>query len=300
MYVVQFPSLKFVEYPHVGAFQARVGPWLTRREAENASMLGSLPGLAAFQTPAAGASGSRFFAVHDREEIVAAAVLFGGRTLVVTWATVELIEELVKGLLQVRATFDNVYAPGYTSWHVSQLWAQRTGQHYEFDREERLYQLSRPQFDLPASGKLELATAAEESVVRLWLREFNREAEYELTGTPDQQYHDLVDSRSLYLWKNPGPVSMASWVCPTPHGGCINFVYTPPEQRGKGNAKAVVTALGRKMLGEGKRFCFILTDRDDPRTNNLYQKLGARTMCEFARCRIVAKRNASLAPRRRR
>jgi predicted GNAT family acetyltransferase len=96
----------------------------------------------------------------------------------------------------------------------------------------------------------------------------------------------LVSTRRLYVWKDPQPVAMAAWVCPTPHGGCINFVYTPPEFRGKGHGTAVVAALARHLFANGTRFCFILTDPADHRTNHIYQKVGARTLCELARCTI--------------
>ena len=63
-------------------------------------------------------------------------------------------------------------------------------------------------------------------------------------------------------------------------------MYTPPEFRGQGYGKAVTAALGAQMLASGLRYCFILTDIDDVRSNAIYQKIGGRTVAEFMRATI--------------
>ena len=289
MYDVQFPSLRFVEFPNVRAFQIRVGPWLTLREGENCHLLGLLPDFAKTST----GPQARFLAVQDRDEIVAAAVLFPSGSMVATWATREIVEVLLQGLAGTRSVLTGVYAPSYVSKLVAKLWAERTGQKFARDRDERLYQLAFPVHTPAAGGRLEAATPQDRALVLDWAVGFSKEVKLEVGGsTVSQQVDELIRLQCLYLWKHPEPVAMAAWVCPTPHGGCINFVYTPPAQRGKGYGKDVTTALGQKMLNAGSRFCFILTDCEDRRTNQLYQRIGARTLCEFVRCQIVPVENA--------
>jgi predicted GNAT family acetyltransferase len=130
-------------------------------------------------------------------------------------------------------------------------------------------------------------------MVKEWVAEFVEDANFELgRRSLDDVVDALVAPRLLYLWKSPDPVSMAAWVAPTQHGASINFVYTPPEFRGQGYGKAVSAALGAQMLASGLKFCFILTDIGDQRSNAVYQSIGARTLCEFLRCTIRPKVSA--------
>ncbi len=292
MLAIQFSSMRVVEFSDARRFEERVGRFLALREAENCYLLGLLPGIIAksgrVDTPQ-----PRFFVVEDRDVVAAAAVLFPEGCLLMTWASHEMINTLVEALARSNARITNVYAPAHVSWVFAQTWSERTGQRFEANRAERVYQLARVTYPAPATGRLEAATVADHPLLAKWFEGFGREAAYEDRAL-DSIRQSLVATRTLFLWKDPDPVSMAAWVSPTPNGGCINFVYTPPEFRRKGYAKAVVAALGRLMLANGRRYCFILTEPTDSQTNMLYQQVGARTLCELMRSRIVPV--APLAP----
>ena len=285
MLAVQFSSMRVVEFPDVHTFDQRVGRFLILREAENCYFLGLLPGIMARSSQPM-LPRHRFFAVEDHDVITAAALLFPDGCLLMTWASHEMINVLVDGLARTNAHITNIYAPAHVSWVLAQAWTERTGQRYELNRAERIYQLARVSYPLPSHGRLEVANSADHPLLTSWFEGFGREAEYEDRGL-DKIRESLVASRTLFLWKDPEPVAMAAWVSPTPNGGCINFVYTPPEFRHRGYAKAVVSALGRLMLSSGRRFCFILTEPKDSQTNLLYQNVGARTLCELMRCNIL-------------
>ncbi|WP_409998310.1 GNAT family N-acetyltransferase, partial [Escherichia coli] len=60
------------------------------------------------------------------------------------------------------------------------------------------------------------------------------------------------------------------------HGIVINAVFTPAEQQRKGYAQSLVAALSAKLLHDGKQFCCLFTNADDPGPNKLYQKIGYR------------------------
>jgi hypothetical protein len=105
-------------------------------------------------------------------------------------------------------------------------------------------------------------------------------------GQTEPILRDMIRLKMCYYWKDSEPRAMAAWTSPTAHGGSINFVYTPPEFRKRGYAKAIVSGLANRMLQNGAWYCFILTDVDDYRTNKLYQDVGARTLCELLRCTV--------------
>lgn len=288
---VDFPSLRLVEYDDGRLYNRRVGVWMALREAENCTIFGALPGLV---NPALPPRQARRFAVQDGDYVVAAAILFPDGNLVTTWASQEMIVVLVDGLARATIKLASVLGPHHVAWEFAKLWEQRTGQGFEADREERVYQLTRLTHTPPASGRLELATDADKPFLTRWIEGFLHDAEYETGGYSVQQLLDsVVATRTLYLWKDPEPVAMAVWANSTRHGAVINFVYVPEEMRGRGYGKAVSAALAQRMLSSGQRYCFILTDTSDPRTNHMYQSIGARAVADNMRCKFRAVLNAT-------
>ena len=92
---------------------------------------------------------------------------------------------------------------------------------------------------------------------------------------------DRVAEGRLFLWCDPDPVSMAGWAGRTPNGVRINFVYTPPVNRGRGYATAAVSALTQRLLHAGRRFCFLFTDLANPTSNRIYRSIGYEHLCDF-------------------
>ena len=283
MYVVRFSSTRVVEHSDPVSFDLRTKKWLSIREGENAYLIAEIQKLATNRSPTV-----RMFTLEEDQNLLAAGALLSGGCVCMTWAGQEQIEALADHAANHGWRIVSVCAPHHVAWSFGKAFAQRTGQLPQFDRSERVYQLTTPTYALPVDGRLEAVTAADKQLARRWIADFVREAHFEAAGlTFDQVTDALVDPRQLYFWKVPHAVAMAAWVAPTPNGASINFVYTPPEFRGKGHAKAVTAALGSQMLASGLKYCFIFTDTDDPCTNHIYQGVGARTICEILRCSIV-------------
>ena len=55
---------------------------------------------------------------------------------------------------------------------------------------------------------------------------------------------------------------------------CINLVYTPPEERRRGYATALVGTLSRMLLGQGRSFCALYTDLANETSNSVYRRIG--------------------------
>ena len=75
---------------------------------------------------------------------------------------------------------------------------------------------------------------------------------------------------------------MCGYGSPTPNGMRIGPVYTPPELRGRGYASALTAEVSQRVLDAGKRFCFLYTDRSNPTSNAIYERIGYRTVAEAA------------------
>lgn len=86
----------------------------------------------------------------------------------------------------------------------------------------------------------------------------------------------------MHVWEVEGhPVSLAAAVAPTPHGIRLNNVYTPPEERGRGYASALVAALTQLLLDRGREFVFLHTDLANPTSNAIYQRLGYKLVADL-------------------
>jgi ribosomal protein S18 acetylase RimI-like enzyme len=281
--IVQFPTMRLTEYPDARMFDREVGPWLVLREAENCYVLGDLPRMIWEHDNNRGPR-PRYFALKDREQLVCAAILHPQGGLVMTWASYEMVCAVATQLQAAGVQPTSIFAPGYVSWQFARTWGELTNTQWDAGREERVYQLSRVRYEPPASGRLSVATPADDAFVSPWLEGFAREAHYEAGSSLADIKALLYNESRLFIWRNPDPVGMAAWVSPTPHGGSINMVYVPAAARGQGHGKAVVSALARHVLAGGARYCFILTDTQDKRNNHLYQNIGARTVAELLQC----------------
>lgn len=83
-------------------------------------------------------------------------------------------------------------------------------------------------------------------------------------------------------------MSFAGFGGETPNGVRIGPVYTPPAERGRGYASALVASISRDRLDEGKRFCFLFTDLANPTSNRIYERIGYERVCESAQIAFKA------------
>lgn len=84
----------------------------------------------------------------------------------------------------------------------------------------------------------------------------------------------LINSGNLYLWLvNDMVVSMANIAHCSPRHGRINTVYTPPEERKKGYASALVAELCGLIMQKGLT-PILFTDVKNPDSNKIYQNIG--------------------------
>ncbi len=154
---------------------------------------------------------------------------------------------------------------------------RRAGRRRELAISERIYRLTRVVPPRPVPGSVRVATQADRDLVVTWTEGFMRDA----LGEADPA--DVVETadrwlsgreRTLYLWVDGEPVSLAGVGGPTPNGIRIGPVYTPPAARRRGYASALVAAVSQAELDAGRRFCFLFTDLANPTSNHVYQDIG--------------------------
>jgi predicted GNAT family acetyltransferase len=137
----------------------------------------------------------------------------------------------------------------------------------------------------PPRGALRQARADEAGLLVEWISGFLTEVRE--VGDSEALVAERLRRGRIYVWDDDGPRTMAAWAGKTPHGVRVNFVYTPPESRGKGYASACVAALSQRLLDEGNDFCCLYTDLSNPISNSIYQKIGYRPVSDAGFYRLI-------------
>lgn len=94
----------------------------------------------------------------------------------------------------------------------------------------------------------------------------------------------VIQFGAVYVWEvEDRPVSIAMRNRPTRHAITVSNVYTLPEFRGKGYASANVAAFCQQELAHGYQLVNLFTDSANPVSNHVYQKIGFKPVCKYAR-----------------
>ena len=81
---------------------------------------------------------------------------------------------------------------------------------------------------------------------------------------------------------------MAAFTGKTPNGVRVGFVYTPARSRRRGYATACVATLSQALLDQGNQYCCLYADLANSTSNNIYQRIGYRPLCDFADYALAA------------
>lgn len=134
-------------------------------------------------------------------------------------------------------------------------------------------------------GAMRPAVAADLPIVASWYSAFEAEAHGPGGAVGDIPAAELgaraLRAGRVFVWDDGGPAAQAAIQGTTPRGVRVGAVYTPPEKRCRGYATALVAALSRRSLDEGRTFCFLFTDLANPVSNSIYRKVGYRPVADF-------------------
>jgi uncharacterized protein len=150
---------------------------------------------------------------------------------------------------------------------------------------ERIFRLTDVRPPRPVAGHSRIAEPDDRDLVTRWVDAFMREALSEADPAEVAANTDrwlAGQGRTLYLWEDGEPVSLAGVGGPTPNGIRIGPVYTPPEARNRGYASALVAAVSQAELDRGRRFCFLFTDLANPTSNHIYETIGYERVRDLA------------------
>jgi predicted GNAT family acetyltransferase len=95
-----------------------------------------------------------------------------------------------------------------------------------------------------------------------------------------------LDAGVLFDWKVKDKAGAHGVVMPVGKDGArVLAIYTPPDNRGRGYARAMTAALTQRAFDEG-RWCTLFTDADNPITNKIYPRVGYRLVAPYTSFRF--------------
>lgn len=207
-------------------------------------------------------------------------------------------QTLAADLADKQARPYSVAGPAGVVEPFTTCYAQRTGVAPTEGTTQRLYRLDQLSTPRGAKGRLREASPADLDVLAHWL--IDSAVEGTAARGPSGETLDLAvaeaaavitarlrTGRLAWLWEDAGrPVSMA-YLSPAIAGVTrVSGVYTPPQQRGNGYASACVAAVSRIALEHEASACVLYTNLANPTSNQLYQRIGYRPVCDLQEWRF--------------
>ena len=282
-------TLGVVRHPSACALLERAERWLLEAEDANNLLLSLSYAVAEEEAdghgaPAVTEPSAPFFAtVEEAGSVVGCAFCTPPHQMLLTGMPLEGSVALARRMADASAVLPAVLGPPGPAEAFAREWSTLTGARWRAGTEQRLYRLDRVS-PLTAPGRMRPATVHEAALAAAWAEAFAREVHTRF-GPDEEALSIWIERGFVFLWEDAGaeavtPVAMAVAHGRTPHGARIGYVYTPPGQRRRGYAGALVAEVSRHLLESGKSFCVLYADLSNPTTNALYQKMGYRPLCD--------------------
>lgn len=272
--------MRFILEQDVNQLLSITEPILLKHEAENNLLLGLLGRMAEGED-----MGSVFGYGEDHDGIRTVFLHTKGNRIILSHETVWTDEEAVE-LAQLVQTLTpdlpGVIGPVQQANQFARAWQRLNGKQIKVHMNQFIYQLDKVKDAGSARGHMRAAHNADFALLRDWLIRFGKvTGEHMTEERADMVIGRMIAQQRMYVWTVDGHiVSMAGCARESSNGIVINAVFTPDELQRRGYARRLVAALSDTLLEEGKQFCCLFTNADDPGPNKLYQKIGYRRVAE--------------------
>jgi uncharacterized protein len=184
--------------------------------------------------------------------------------------------------VQKRITIPGILTASNHALLFAEIWQKLTGIPFKLGMSERIYKLEKVTFPRNVSGEMRIATLSDLELICKWMLEFHDEA---IPNDPLTEFSDFarkkIENGDIFFLEDKEIVSMVSKARPNINGISVNLVYTPTRFRRKGYASALVAMLSQYLLDSGWKYITLFTDLSNPTSNNIYQKVGFKPVCDF-------------------
>lgn len=281
---VSHQPVNFVSHPSPRAFLDGALPWLLGSEAEHTLILGIA--LARASGEVVDDPPAWFGTVEAEGRVVGAVFRTPPHLLGVTALPGEAPRLVVEAASRTFGHIPGVVGDPEAVREVARLWVAHHPVVVRPDMEMAIHELTRLRWPRLPAGRVRKATLDDQPLLTRWMEAFEEDTGIFSTGADDMT-RQLISAGAASVWEVDGrPVSMAATAGATPHAGRVSYVYTPPEERGRGYAAAVTAHVTREILDAGHRMAVLYTDLDDPVPNHIYRKLGYRPVASAVTVRF--------------
>jgi hypothetical protein len=170
--------------------------------------------------------------------------------------------------------------------YFAQAYCSSKGMSYEISMEQRIYELTEVNPDIPHIGTMRLVEESDMHFLPYWLEAFYIASEgfdkQTMRIPQDAEFYlSRIAQKKIYVLEEQGkPVSIAGTTREIQTVCGVAHVYTPPYFRRKGYATSCVAKLSQMILDRGFTKCVLYTDLANPTSNSIYQKIGYRPICD--------------------
>lgn len=200
--------------------------------------------------------------------------------------TPEQAGSLAARLAALGHSLPRVSADHNSATAFAEAWQRHTGATPTLhDTRLRLYRLGTltPPEPMPA-GRGRVLGEQDQEHVMFWCREFARAVGEDVSIDADTWTDTRFADKRYTLWETPDGTAVSVAGLNPLIGGQIqvDVIYTPADLRGRGYAGAVTTEVSRAALAAGAKDVVLFADLSNPTSNTLYQRLGYRTLTDWA------------------
>lgn len=224
--------------------------------------------------------------VDDDDTTVGAALMTMPHNLIIAHGTTpEALDLIANHAHRLYGALPGVNSTRDLAEAFAKTWTEISGMPHRRTMQQRIFQIERVSMPEGVAGSLRAAEPGDADRLANWYRQFTVDAALPVPSTEQcRAWADVViagTSRRAFFWVvDEEPVCLVGAGGPTPNGIRIGPVYTPESERCKGYGSACTAAVSQKMLDEGRRFCFLYTDLENPTSNKIYQTIGYRPIAD--------------------
>jgi predicted GNAT family acetyltransferase len=266
----------------LAAWLNRVSPLLYSAEPENNLLLGLAEQALASPSPDPSTADWRLLSVGDGKDTAGAALRTPPHNVILSRMPPAALGALADWLAEAGDELPGVVGPDELPGTFARLWVERTSVAARLRMRQRIHECRQVVWRERADGELRPAGEIDVPLLARWWVAFNIDAKTgQMADDPAAVVRRGIERQGQFVWQRHGEVvSCAALNRATRNGVAVNFVYTPPELRGRGYATSCVAELTGRALRDGRRFCCLYTDLDNPTSNAIYARIGYTRVCE--------------------
>ncbi len=270
--------MNYESFDDAETFRRRIDGLLMADEVENNLILGISAGLRGKAEHEAVK-----LAVEDGGRVCLAAVMTPPYRMIVSKGDPAALPCLIESMGRREGELPGVVGLVPMAQAFAKEWRMRTGQMTTPATGMTLYALQDVVMPAPVAGAFRQAEMSDFDRVVDWVERFGEELSLPFErDNPHVAVEERMKRRSVFFWDVEGvPVSVASFICETGNGVRVNFVYTPPAERGKGYASACVAHVSRRLIDSGMKWCAIFADEENSTSNGVYRRIGYRRAASY-------------------